>query len=97
LRIIFSSAAKRKDPQFKSFPHPLCYSPVSRKYVEWPPAEGALMGKASRHKKREPAQLMPKTERPSQLRWWMMAVVCLAAFLAFVQTLSFDFVFSDLR
>jgi Flp pilus assembly protein TadD len=57
------------------------------------------MGKASRHKRREIAEKIIKgedvTARSRRLPWWVIAALCLVAFLAFSQTLFYDFVFDD--
>jgi tetratricopeptide (TPR) repeat protein len=54
------------------------------------------MGKASRLKKRNPTPRIPRVENHADsLQWWLVVAVCLVAFLAFAQTLSYDFVYDD--
>ena len=58
------------------------------------------MGKASRQKKHSPLEPDKKVSRvaasdSSTIQWWLLAALCVVAFLAFAQTLSFDFVYDD--
>jgi protein O-mannosyl-transferase len=53
------------------------------------------VGKASRQK-RERSQPAPEVKDTHQrFDWWLAAALCLVAFLAYAQTLSFDFVYDD--
>ena len=55
------------------------------------------MGKKSREKKgrRDKAQVPASPENPVRAEVWVLFLICLVAFLAYVRTLSFDFVYDD--
>jgi len=55
------------------------------------------MGKKSREKKerRDKAQVPSSPENPVRAEVWVLFLICLVAFLAYVRTLSFDFVYDD--
>jgi protein O-mannosyl-transferase len=54
------------------------------------------LGKASRKKKQNPASKgVDPIDRAEAFPLWMIAVLCLVAFLAFAHTLTFDFVYDD--
>lgn len=58
------------------------------------------MGKASRRKiskrveSQDSPEAGPKSPQPN-LQWWLLAALCLVAFLAYARCLSYDFVYDD--
>ncbi|MGD0100738.1 MAG: tetratricopeptide repeat protein [Acidobacteriota bacterium] len=69
--------------------------------IECPPLKGDVaLGKASARKKQKTIQkALDRTASPEirtdSFPWWLLAILCVVAFLAFARTISYDFVYDD--